>query len=279
MEAVIHGDISALESALRDHPELVKARSTRITPHDPPVHGATVLHYVAANGVEGYRQRTPKNAVEICKILLKAGAEPDALADMYGGKCTTMCMLVSSDPPAEAGLQSPLAEKLLDFGASVEAIGEGKWTDPLMTALAFGYGKTAEVLVRRGAQIRNLAAAAGIGSLSEVQRFLPDSDALSRHRALALAAQHGHLEVVRLLLDAGENPNRYNPDGNHAHSTPLHQAVWAEHEPVVRLLLERGADLSIQDTIYHGTPLDWAIYGHKQSIESYLRSQGARTAE
>ena len=57
----------------------------------------------------------------------------------------------------------------------------------------------------------------------------------ARHRALSLASQHGHAEIVRLLLDAGEDPNRYNLEGN-AHSTPLHQAVLEGHETVVRLL-------------------------------------------
>ena len=62
-----------------------------------------------------------------------------------------------------------------------------------------------------------------------------------RHRALALAAQLGHVEIVRLLLDAGEDPDRYNPADSHAHTTPLHQAALAGHDAVVRLLVERGA--------------------------------------
>jgi hypothetical protein len=41
------------------------------------------LHYVAANGVEGYRQKTPKNAVKVAEILLNAGAEVGADFD-YG---------------------------------------------------------------------------------------------------------------------------------------------------------------------------------------------------
>jgi hypothetical protein len=36
------------------------------------------------------------------------------------------------------------------------------------------------------------------------------------------------------LLDAGEHPNRYNLEGNHPHSTPLHQAVLTGVEAVVR---------------------------------------------
>src|ERR1700693_5313108 len=102
--------------------------------------------------------------------------------------------------------------------------------------------------------------------------MLAASDSEGRHRALALAAQHGHVDVVRLLLDAGEDPSRYNPDGNHSHSTPLHPAVIGGHDAVVRLLVERGARLDIQDTIYQGTPLSWAIHARQTDIEKYLRA-------
>src|SRR5262249_35044968 len=80
VEAVVSGNEPALQELLRRHPELVRARSIRETDFDPPRHNATLLHYVAANGVEGYRQKTPKNAVMIAKMLLSAGSEPDALA-------------------------------------------------------------------------------------------------------------------------------------------------------------------------------------------------------
>lgn len=121
VEAVVNGDLASLEDALRGIPSLVRARSSRLCFFDPPVmHRATLLHYVAANGVEQYRQKTPPNAVQIARTLLLAGAEPDALAHMYGVECTTMTMLVSSDHPAKAGLQVALVELLLDFGAAIE---------------------------------------------------------------------------------------------------------------------------------------------------------------
>jgi len=277
-EAVVSGELASLETLLRRHPELIRARSTRRTPHDPPVHAAMLLHYVAANGVEGYRQKTPTNAVEIARALLEAGAEVDATAGMYGGQYTTMSMLVSSAHPAIAGLQAPLAELLLDFGAAIEGRGSEQWKSPLMTALAFGYLDTAEALVRRGARIPALAAAAGLGRLADAIRLLPGADTLDRHRGLALAAQLGHVEIVGLLLEAGEDPNRYNPDGNHGHSTPLHQAAFAGHEQVVRLLVERGARLDIRDTVWHGTPLGWALHSGKPrqlAIAAYLREHGA----
>jgi ankyrin repeat protein len=275
VEAVIDGDLPTLRRLLKSDPDLVRARSNRINFFDPPVHRATLLHYIAANGVEGYRQRTPANAVDVARTLLEAGAEVDALADMYGGQCTTMSMLVSSSHPAEAGLQVALANTLIDFGASVEPQGSKLWGSPLMTALAFGFQETAEALVRRGARVENVAAAAGLGRTADAARLLPTADAESRHRAMALAAQLGHVEIVRLLLDAGEDPNRYNPEGNHAHSTPLHQASLSGHLGVVRLLVERGARLDIKDTIWHGTPLGWALHNRQEKVASYLREHGA----
>lgn len=267
VEAVISGDVVTLTAMLRDDSGLVRARSTR-------KHRATLLHYVPANGVECGRQKTPANAVEVAKTLLDAGAEVDALADMYNARCTTMSMLVSSSHPAAAGLQVALAETLLDYGAAIVGPGS-RWQSAIITALASGYLNTAEALARRTAPADNIAVAAGLGRLADVVRMLPSADAESKQVALALASQHGHAEVVRLLLDGGEDPNRYNPDGFHSHSTPLHQAALANHAKVVRLLVERGARLDIRDTVYQGTPLGWATYGGRKEIADYLRSQAA----
>jgi hypothetical protein len=277
VEAVIDGDRATLQVALRRRPDLVRARSRRVCNAEPPMHRATLLHYVGANGVEGYRQRTPPNAVDIARLLLDTGAEPDALAYMYAAECTTMSMLVSSSPPRQAGVQVPLVELLLDFGAAIEGRGTRKWGGPLQTAVAFGMIDAARTLVRRGARL-DLSTAAGLGLADEVMRLLPTADTETRHRALSLAAQHGHVEIVRMLLDAGEDPNRYNLEGNHAHSTPLHQAVIGGHEPVVRLLIERGARLDMRDAIWQATPLGWAIYGGGQApteMAACLRSLGA----
>jgi hypothetical protein len=91
-----------------------------------------------------------------------------------------------------------------------------------------------------------------------------------RHRALALAAQHGHVEVVSLLLDAGEDPDRYNPKGNHAHTTPLHQAVWSGHEESCGCWWNEARAWISKDTIYEATPLGWATYGGREAIADYL---------
>ena len=266
VDAMVAGDRDVLAAMLREDPGLAAARSVRR-------HHATLLHYCAANGVEGWRQRTPPNAVEIARLLLDAGADPNALADMYDAQCTTLSMLVSSSPPADAGLQRPLAELLVDRGATLEAPGS-PWNAAVLTALAFGFLDTARALAARDGRVRDVAVAAGLGLLGETARLLPAADPVRQRAALVLACMHGHVRVAQLLLDAGVDPSQYNPEGFHAHSTPLHQAVWYNHEPVVRLLVERGARPDIRDLVYDGTPFDWAVHGQRNEIADYLRDRG-----
>jgi hypothetical protein len=236
-EAVITGDLAALERALAVDPGLVRARSTRVTCHDPAVHRSTLLHYLAANGTEGYRQRSPANAVAVARLLLGAGAEVDALAGLYGGEFPTLTLLVSSSPPRAAGVQVPLTETLLEFGAAIDGVGESPWRSPLRTALAFGFVDVAEVLVRRRARVDALVPAAGLGRTSEVARLLSSASPEERHGALALAAQLGHADVVRLLA-------------------------------------ERGARLDLRDKLWNGTPLGWARHANQLGAIELLASLG-----
>ena len=76
VEAVVNGDAPALVALIEANPQIVHVRSIRRTHFDPPVHRATLLHYVAANGVEGFRRKTPKNAVEIATVLLRMALSP-----------------------------------------------------------------------------------------------------------------------------------------------------------------------------------------------------------
>lgn len=136
-------------------------------------------------------------------------------------------------------------------------------------ALGHGEFEAVNALIRRGGLV-NLTVAAGLGRIEDARRLLATAESEDRHRALALASQFGHTEVVRLLLDADEDPNRYNPVGFHSHSTPLHQAAFAGHEGVVRLLVERGARLDAMDTLWQGTPAGWARHAGRKQIEEYL---------
>lgn len=71
------------------------------------------------------------------------------------------------------------------------------------------------------------------------------------------AADLGHAEAVRLMLDLGFGPDIHGRDG----ATPLHAAVFSGSAEVVRLLAARGADLNARDHTFGGTALSWAAVG------------------
>ncbi|WP_413432296.1 hypothetical protein [Crateriforma spongiae] len=107
VDAVLAGDTETLGGLIRQSPALAAQRSSY-------GHRSTLLHYVAANGVETYRQVVPMNLAEVTRILLGAGADADATADMYGGGCTALMLLRSSAHPKQAGLVERVAELLED---------------------------------------------------------------------------------------------------------------------------------------------------------------------
>jgi ankyrin repeat protein len=267
VDAVITGDADALRALFRDRPDLVRARSHR-------EHRCTLLHYVAANGVEDYRQRTPANAVEIARLLLDAGAEVDALAETYGGGRgqTTMNLLVSSAHPHTAGLQSLLAEVLLDYGAKIEGLDDDG--SPIQTALAFGYLDTARALHRRGARIGNITVAASLGRVDLVRDFVegrgPELKASlarlywsgvgktpkDRQRvAFHWACSFGSTDVVKYFLDLGMDP----ADVDDNRMSLLHNACSGPHMDIVRLLLARKVPLEGKN-VWGGTAINSTLH-------------------
>jgi YVTN family beta-propeller protein len=92
-----------------------------------------------------------------------------------------------------------------------------------------------------------LANAIAEGNVDEVKRRLGrqarrinDRRPSTGSTPLSDAAFRGNLEIVKLLLDRGANMNATNRDGN----TPLITATFMCHAEVVRLLLDKGASTS-----------------------------------
>jgi hypothetical protein len=246
------GDVAGLRAYLKEHPKLV---------HQHVVfegwnyfHNPTLLEFVAGNPVR--HARLPQNIVEVAKVILDAGPEKAALNE-------TLMLAATGSVPRECGAQIPLINLLCVYGADPNSATHA-------TAL-HGEREALHALIRRGARI-DLPVAAALGRVEDFRRLLASAGADDRHLALALAAQFGHVEAVRMLLDAGEDPNRYNPVGGHSHATPLHQAAGAGHEELVKLLVERGARLDMKDVLWLGTPTDWARHEGKSQVEAYLRA-------
>lgn len=247
-DAVISGDTATLQRLLREHPELIRARSTRR-------HQATLLHYVSANGIEGYRQKTPKNIVQIADILLQAGAAVNAVADVYGGS-TTLALVATSLHPERAGVQDALLQLLLDHGATLD--GANSAAGLLVNAcLANGRVRAAEFLASRGARL-DLEGAAGLGRFDVVKSFFPDAGTRATgaspanatntqmERAFLWACEYGRNNVVDFLLGRGVPVQTQADTGQ----TALHWAVIGGHLDTITLLLTRGAQLEAKNA--HG---------------------------
>ena len=115
---------------------------------------------------------------------------------------------------------------------------------------------------------------------------LSQQDDLSQE--LLSAARDGKVEEVEKLLNAGVNVNSCSPATDEVGLpgegyTPLHVAVLVDKdgdgdETMVRLLLERGANVEAKDNDGM-TPLELAaIYG-RQDVGDLLMSFGANIAE
>ncbi|MDA0710380.1 MAG: ankyrin repeat domain-containing protein [bacterium] len=261
VDAVVEGDLKVLQSLVGQFPALVETRSTR-------THQAALLHYIAANGVEDFRQRTPGNAVEMAGYLLASGAEVDALANTYGGgkTQTPMNLLVSSAHPSAAGLMAPLVEVLLHFGAAIHGLENNG--SPLRTALASGYLDGAEALVRGGARIDTLVAVASLGRLNLVDSFFSRADGVEQGRALVDASRFGQTEMVANLLDRGVAAGSVNRDDMSA----LHWAAAHCHGEIVRLLLNRRASLETKNK-WGGTVLGFTVFSactHPDADRDYV---------
>jgi hypothetical protein len=92
---------------------------------------------------------------------------------------------------------------------------------------------------------------------------------------LNAAARKGDAAAVKALLDKGIKPDakwRYG-------QTALFPACDRGHIEVVRLLLERGASVTVRDSFYQATPLTWALNKGHAAVAMLLLEKGAPNSE
>lgn len=261
VDAIVSGDLATLEKLLNEDPTLAHARSTR-------EHGATLLHYVSANGVENYRQKTPPNIVQIAARLLRAGADVNAEANAYGGRSTTLGLTATSYHPQAAGVQLDLLALLLDNGATIDPPDGGSSVN---SCLRNGRGQAAEFLAARGARL-DLEGAAGVGRLDIVRTFFdgarqlqPPATQAQMNAGFAWACEFGRTEVAATLLQTGMDADaRLTQRGE----TGLHWGAYGAHAQIVELLLDRGARVDVKDQSHQSTPLEWAVFAWSNSGDS-----------
>ena len=256
------GDADALRQHLDRHPDLLTARAEE----DGTYAGAYfrrpfLLWFIAENPIRN--GRLPRNIVEVADTIIDAAGR-HGVADLREPLTYTLMLVCSGCVARECGVQAAPAAALVEAGADPDAV--------MPAALAHQEPDAARTLMELGAAL-DLTAAAALGDRARIEALFDAADEPQRHRALALAATNGRAAAVAWLVDRGVDPNRHNPEGCHPHATPLHIAVANGHADVVDTLLARGADLTIRDGRWQGTPLEWADHCNQPAIADRLRGR------
>lgn len=233
--------------------------------------GSTVLHVAAQHGHD-----------DIAHLLLRRGAEIEATN------------LWHSTPLHAAALAKSVtvARALLDHGANVNAVDRSGET-PLHVCAVHNSVAVAELLLQYGADVaardhhggRALHCAGAQRTSAAVTKLLIANDAdlaavdNQGYTALdwAIFGNNDVSEVIdevtiRLLLSAGVGI--YSP-----HTLSGELLCWAVrggHEDILKMILERDIDVSVQDTTGR-TPLHWAARSGQVAIAHMLLEKGADT--
>lgn len=181
-----------------------------------------------------------------------------------------------------------LIETLLRKGTLDVDKGDPTGVTPLMIAAQKGYSRVARILLENGAKVsvtadRDFTAlhCCCQGGHLEVAKLLVEaggSDLEARDRSsctpLFVAATRGHWQIVRVLIEAGANPNASQSCG----STPLFYAAFNGHLAVVRVLILGNADPRMGKKISPletSRPLDVAAQnGHSGVVRELIRRFG-----
>jgi ankyrin repeat protein len=268
-DAIVSGDIVTLRRLLDENPDLIRQRSSR-------EHRSTLLHYVSANGIEDFRQRTPANIVEIARLLLDRGADVNAESDAYAGRSMTLDLTATSVHPDAAGVQIALMELLLARGALIEL----RPGQAVRACLANGRPLAARFLASRGAWL-DLENAAGVGRLDRVQELAATASNEELGKGFVWACAYGYNDVVEFLLDHGVDP----AFGAGIDMTGLHLAAHEGHLDTVKLLLAHNAPIEALN-MYGGTVLSQTLWSamhhpmpaHRDIIETLLAA-GAKVED
>lgn len=251
------GDAAGLAEYLRLHTGVVRQHLT-FEGGNYFAHPA-LLEFIAENPTR--HGRIPKNAPDVARVILNAGAKDDRAA-----LDSALELVASSSVARESGVQRALIDVLCDYGADPNGA--------TYAASLYGEFDAVKALVERGARV-DLLVASALGLVAEAKAALADADGETRQRALAMAAQHGYGEIVRAILESGADPSRFAPVGGHSHATPLHLAALGGHLEAVKLLVGSGARTDLRDIFYDATPRAWAEHAGQSEVAEYLAGVGS----
>ena len=161
---------------------------------------------------------------------------------------------------AAANSSANMLRLLLEEGADPD-VADMRGMSALHHSSVAGRSEAVSLLLDHGANVNAVTCQCGRAH---------DWDCRKDRTPLQLAAQNGHAQIVRLLLEAG---SRLNDATRSSRKTALHFAVEYGDEDTVRYLMDCGADLEAQ-TAASETALQIAIEERHDSIVQMFIDRG-----
>jgi len=197
-----------------------------------------------------------REEMEGLRLLLAAGADPNEV-NQRGETALHWAVWRGRSTEAIAAL--------LNAGAAVDARRNDGRT-PYGMAVQSGQWETARLLESRGANtnisaldrfIGECAAAVDSDGIDRILREAPKELPQEYHRFLADFAENHCVAGMRVLLASGVPVDARSEHGG----TALHWACWKGYADEVKVLLEHGASLTIEDDSFHAPPPGWFSHG------------------
>ena len=227
-----------VKASLFDHVKIVELLLAKGA--DPNLKKGAALSYAARYG-----------HVDIMQLLLEHGAKDNS-------EHVSLLSVASENGRVKA------VELLLERGADSDPNKDGYRT-PLYLAVNLGYFNIAQLLMKHGAKSKLAGSPNSVSTLSLLEH--PE-----RLGTLAEASKSGNINIAKVLLDSGADPNFLSYWHNRY---ALFEACRNGHMPMVELLLERGAEI-LPCRYSRGkfsTPQEIASRGGYQEIVELLDSR------
>ena len=289
LRAAAEGDLPEIDRLLTADPGLANCAYAYVSP----------LHFAVREGHTAVVQR-----------LLAAGANPMGACALHSGT-DPVAVAADRNLPVIVGILAETMRALFGTGAPgremCDAVqdGDGERVQALLEIvhLLYAHGAAAGLvshvwqgrldvvgellkvdpnLINSGGDFSPLCAAVGNASMDMVRlllRYKPDLNRPSYwgNHVLYACGQRDlpdRLDVLRLLLDHGADPNHRNWLG----ISYLHLQALRGDLDTAAMLLERGADIHARDEEWGSTPLGWAARWGQKTMVEFLLARGAEPA-
>lgn len=267
-DAAMNGDLDLLR-------RLVQQEQADV--NEPQVDGARALHWA-----------THSNDLAMAEFLLDAGADPAVLnrvgappmlSALINGNAEMIELLLENGADANHAVSTtgdtPLmlaartgiieaVEVLLDHGAEVNASEAWGKTTPLMWAAAENHVDVVRLLIEHGADLEARSVyvppdtgrgfEGGLPRDRRAEEVGPVVFASGEFTPLLIATRDGHMETVKVLVEAGADLSARAADGKDS----LGLAIFNGSYDIADYLVDQGIDVNVPDA-QNFTPLFWAV--------------------